>query len=63
MLGIYTDVSKYLGWIQEKSGLDAGVVNLIYNSTSPITARPTKGISICMLFYIQNSFIVAVLEI
>nr|CAI5855494.1 unnamed protein product [Callosobruchus analis] len=43
MLGIYTDVSKYLGWIQEKSGLDAGVVNLIYNSTSPITARPTKA--------------------
>ncbi|KAJ8921473.1 hypothetical protein NQ315_003091 [Exocentrus adspersus] len=36
LLGLYTDVSQYLDWIQEKSGLDAGIVNLIYNKTSSL---------------------------
>ncbi|CAH1119191.1 unnamed protein product [Phaedon cochleariae] len=39
LLGMYTDVSKYLDWIQEKSGLDAGIVNLIYNKT--VASKPT----------------------
>ncbi|XP_018573675.1 proclotting enzyme-like [Anoplophora glabripennis] len=39
VLGVYTDVSKYLDWIQDKSGLDAGIVSLIYNK--PSTSKPT----------------------
>lgn len=38
VLGVYTDVSQYLDWIQEKSGLDAGIVSLIYNKIS--TPKP-----------------------
>ncbi|KAJ8985361.1 hypothetical protein NQ317_008394 [Molorchus minor] len=46
-LGMYTDVTQYVDWIEEKSGLDAGVVGLIYKppSVKPVTelTTTTKG--------------------
>nr|XP_023016092.1 proclotting enzyme-like [Leptinotarsa decemlineata] len=38
LLGMYTDVSEYLDWIEEKTGLDAGIINAIYNKTT--TTKP-----------------------
>ncbi|XP_019872945.1 proclotting enzyme [Aethina tumida] len=35
-LGVYTDVSKYLRWIKENSGLSAKIVNNIYKGPKPL---------------------------
>lgn len=32
---MYTDVSEYLDWILDKTGLDASIIDLIYNKTQP----------------------------
>ncbi|KAJ8960533.1 hypothetical protein NQ318_013821 [Aromia moschata] len=45
---MYTDVSQYLDWIEDKSGLDAAIVNLIYTRTpapKPITEDCTTNAS------------------
>lgn len=40
LLGVYTDISHYLGWIEEHSGLDATIVQQMHTNT---TNAPTTG--------------------
>ncbi|CAH0559651.1 unnamed protein product [Brassicogethes aeneus] len=35
MLGVYTDVSRYIDWIEKNSGLNAEMINTIYKDPKP----------------------------
>lgn len=55
LLGVYTDVSHYLGWIEEHTGLDSTIVQQIHTNTT-IKPAGAKNLNVFVVFDFLKKF-------